>query len=177
MICLLTLPLIIATISMWIIKNRLDVRYVILYPLHSIRVIFSLTRGITENNDTITEHLHNDICLIGITYLKNALPINNSITPSPLLLTLRFFIDPIHIARPTWTYNTPANIKHPRAWHTRFSLNPSIVPALVCINSKYLCSPLPSLSLEFHLIPIPRISLLVTIHPYNPPSNDPPFHI
>lgn len=115
MMCLLTLPLITATISICTIKNRLDVKYVILYPPHNIRVIFSLTRGITENSDTITEHLHSDICPMGITYLKNALPINNNITPNLLLLTLRFFIDLIHIARPTCTYNTPASMKHPRA--------------------------------------------------------------
>jgi len=115
MICLLTLLLIIATISICTIRNRLDVRYVILYLLHNIIVIFSPIMGITENRDTITEHPHNDICPIGMTYPKKALLMNISITLSPLFLTLRFFNDPIHIARPTCTYSTLANIKHLRA--------------------------------------------------------------
>jgi len=177
MICLLTLPLIIATINICTIRNRLEVRYVIPYLLHNIIVIFSPIRGITENRDTITEHPHNDIWPIGMTYLKNALLMNINITLSLLLLTLRFFSDPIHIARPTCTYNTPANIKHPRAWYTRFSPNPPIVLVLVCINSKYLCSPPLSLSLEFHPILILSINLLITIHLYNPLNSDPPFHI
>jgi len=177
MICLLTLLLIIATITICTIKNRLDVRYVILYLLHNIIVTFSLIRGITENRDTITEHPHSDICPIGMTYPKNALLINISITLNLLLLTLRFFSDPIHIARPTCTYSTLASMKHLRAWYTRFSPNPSIVLVLVCINSKYLCSPPLSLSLEFHLIPILRVNPLTTIHLYSPLSNDLPFHI
>jgi len=177
MICLPTLLLIIATISICTIKNRLDVRYVILYLLHNIIVIFSPIRGITENRDTITEHLHSDICPIGMTYLKKALLMNIIITLSPLLLTLRFFSDLIHIARPTCIYITLANIKHLRAWYTRFSLNPSRVLVLVCISSKYLCSPPLLLSLEFHPILILRVSPLTTIHLYSPLSSDPPFHI
>jgi len=177
MICLLTLLLIIATISMCTIRNRLDVKYVILYLLHNIIVIFSPIKGITENRDTITEHPHSDICPIGMTYPKKALLINASITLNLLLLTLRFFSDPIHIARPTCTYNTLASIKHLKAWYTRFSPNPSIVLVLVCISSKYLCSPPLSLSLEFHPILILKVNPLTTIHPYNPLSNDPPFHI
>merc|ERR1712151_1416646 len=141
MICPPTLLLIIATINMCTIRNRLDVKYVILYLLHSIIVTFSLSRGITENRDTITEHPHSDICPIGMTYLKNALLININITLNLLLLTLRFFSDPIHIARPTCTYITLANIKHLKAWYTRFSPNPSIVLVLACISSKYPCSP------------------------------------
>lgn len=177
MICPLTPILIIVTISICTIRNRLDVRYVILYPLHNINAIFSPITGITENSDTITEHLHNDICPIGITYPKNALLMNIIITPSLLPPTLRFFIDLIHIARPTCTYITLANMKHLSAWYIRFSLNLSIVLALVCISSKYLCSPPLFLSFEFHPIPIPSVNLLITIHPYNLPSSDPLFHI
>jgi len=157
--------------------NRLDVRYVILYLPHNIIVIFSLAMGITENNDTITEHPHSDICLIGITYLKKALLINNNITTILLLLTPRFFNDPIHIARLTCTYITLASIKHPRAWYIRFSMNLCVVLVPVCISSKYPCSPLLSLSFEFHPILILNISLLTTIHPYSPPSRDLLFHI
>lgn len=159
------------------IKNRLDVRYVIPYLLHSIKVIFSLILGTTENRETITEHLHNDICPMGITYLKNALPININITPIPLFLTLRFFNDLIHIARLTCIYITLANIKHPIAWYTRFSLKFSMVLDPTCINSKYLSFSPPIPSSEFHLILILRISPLVIIHPYNLLSNEPLFHI
>lgn len=112
MICLITIILIIATITIWIIKNRLEVRYVIPYLLHKPNMILSPILGITENSDTITEHPHNDICLIGITYPKNALLINIIITLIPLFLTPRFFNDLIHNARPTCLYITLAKKKH-----------------------------------------------------------------
>jgi len=166
-----------ATITICTIKKRLDVKYVIPYPPHRLNIILSLILGITENSDTITEHLHSDICPIGITYPKNALPMKATITLILLFLTLRFFIDPIHSARLTCTYITPARKKHLRAWYTRFSLNPSIVLVLTCIRLKNPCFPFPSLSLEFHLIPNLKHSLVSTIHLYTLLSNDPPFHI
>lgn len=92
--------------------NRPDVRYVILYPPHKLNIIPSLIQGTTENNDTITEHLHSDICPMGITYLKKALLMNAIITLIPDLLTLRFFNDLIHIARLTCIYITIARKKH-----------------------------------------------------------------
>lgn len=157
--------------------NRPDVRYVIPYPPHKLNMIPSPIHGTTENKDTITEHLHKDICLIGITYLKKALLINAIITLIPVFLTLRFFSDPIHIARPTCIYITSARKKHLRAWYTRFSPNLSIVLAPTCIKPKKLCLFLPSLSSEFHLILILKHNLVNTIHLYSPPNNDPPFHI
>lgn len=167
----------ITTITICTIKNRLDVRYVIPYLPHRLSIILSPILGMTENSDTITEHLHSDICPIGITYPKNALLMNATITLILLFPTLRFFIDPIHNARLTCTYIALAKKKHLKAWYTRFSLNPLIVPALTCIRLKNLCFLFPSLSSEFHLILNPRHSLVSTIHLYTPPSNDPPFHI
>jgi len=157
--------------------NRLDVRYVIPYLPHKLSIILSLIQGSTENKDTITEHPHNDICPIGITYLKKALLINAIITLMPVLLTLRFFKDLIHIARPTCTYITIAKKKHPSAWNTRFSPNLSIVLVLTCINLKKLCLPLSSPSSEFHLILILKHTLVNTIHLYSLLSSDPPFHM
>lgn len=115
MICLITIIPIITTITIWIIKNRLEVKYVIPYPLHRLNMIFSPIQGITENSDTITEHPHSDICLIGITYPKKALLINVIITLILLFLTLRFFRDLIHSARLTCLYITLAKKKHLRA--------------------------------------------------------------
>merc|ERR1712115_196550 len=146
MICAPTITPISITIIICTMRNRLDVRYVIPYLPHNIRVIFSLIPGITENSDTITEHLHNDICLIGITYLKKALLMNINITIIPLFLTLRFFKDLIHMARLTCMYITLASIKHLIAWYTRFSLKFLIVLALTCISLKYPSLPLLVLS-------------------------------